>query len=74
MLTPEGQALAFPADQASAALTAGLEVTLRGVRILADGGGLVAATTDGEPIASHQSFWFAWSQFHPDTLVWSPLE
>ena len=74
VLTPEGQALAFPADQASAALTAGLEVTLRGVRILADGGGLVAATTDGEPIASHQSFWFAWSQFHPDTLVWSPLE
>jgi hypothetical protein len=25
---------------------------------------------DGEPLAAHQAFWFAWSQFHPDTELW----
>ena len=21
----------------------------------------------------HQAFWFAWSQFHPDTIAWTPI-
>jgi hypothetical protein len=25
-------------------------------------------------VGSHQAFWFAWSQFHPTTLVWLPDE
>ncbi len=28
---------------------------------------------DGDELAAHQSFWFAWSQFHPDTGLWSTL-
>jgi hypothetical protein len=37
-----------------------------------DGSGLVAEDQGGVAIVSHQAFWFAWSQFHPGTLVWSP--
>ncbi len=28
--------------------------------------------SDGEELVSHESFWFAWSQFHPGTVLWSP--
>jgi hypothetical protein len=42
-----------------------------GVRVITDGAGLGAETLDGEPIATHQAFWFAWSQFHPGTGVWT---
>jgi hypothetical protein len=36
-----------------------------------DGDGLKVVGPDG-PVTAHQAFWFAWSQFHPSTLVWSP--
>jgi hypothetical protein len=52
-------------------LGGGDAVTLNGVVVEPDGGG-IRATFEGEPIPSHQAFWFAWSQFHPDTLLWSP--
>ncbi len=48
-------------------------MVLAGVRLVLDGGGLRAELTDGRPLPSHQAYWFAWSQFHPDTLVWTPL-
>jgi len=25
---------------------------------------------DGSALGSHQAFWFAWSQFHPQTALW----
>ena len=71
--TPDGQAVAFPVVQARTALEAGGDVMLAGVRVTMDAGGLRAELADGAPIASHQAFWFAWSQFHPDTVVWTPL-
>lgn len=67
----DGTPLAFPAAAARAALEAGAAVELGGVVLRADGGGLVAEV-DGQPFPSHQAFWFAWSQFHPDTLLWAP--
>jgi hypothetical protein len=57
-------------DAARAAITDGETVSLAGVTVVADGGGL-RARFDGSPVASHQAFWFAWSQFHPSTLLWS---
>ena len=72
VITPDGQAVAFPAGQARLALEAGEGVELAGVRLRAASGGLVAESLAGEPLASHQSFWFAWSQFHEDTELWSP--
>ncbi|MFV2039749.1 MAG: hypothetical protein ACC660_05860, partial [Acidimicrobiales bacterium] len=68
---PGGATVAFPVDPARATLQNGAEVMLSGVAVELDGAGL-RATLDGEPIASHQAFWFAWSQFHPDTDLWLP--
>ena len=68
--TPDGAFVAFPVDAARTALATGEPVELAGVELLADGDGL-RALSDGDTIASHQAFWFAWSQFHPDTLLWS---
>ena len=69
---PDGTTLAFPVEQARRALEGGVDVQLDGVRLTADGGGVRAELEDGTPIASHEAFWFAWSQFHPDTALWTP--
>ncbi len=73
VITPDGAPVAFPADGARDVLAAGGEVTAAGVALVADGGGLRAIdATSGDPLGSHESFWFAWSQFHPTTLLWEP--
>lgn len=69
---PDGTQLAFPVGIATLALEAGEAVQLQDVTLQLDGGGLVATTGDGAGLPTHQAFWFAWSQFHPDTLVWQP--
>lgn len=66
----EGRPVAFAADRARTALARGETVTLAGVELFADGGGLRARTRDGDELPAHQAFWFAWSQFHPDTALW----
>ena len=49
------------------------EVIDAGVRLIKDGGGLRAvAVSDGSEIPAHQAFWFAWSQFRPNTRLWAP--
>ena len=70
---PDGTFVAFSVESATAVLGAGERVELAGVRVVSRGGGLTAETLEGEPLVSHESFWFAWSQFHPDTLVWGRL-
>jgi len=65
--------VAFPVDDALRALADGDPVTAAGVEVLDDGAGLYARTIDGAPIVSHQAFWFAWSQFHPDSEVWTGM-
>ena len=69
VILPDGTPVAFPVESALATIEAGETVAANGITITADAGGLIA-TVDGEPIPSHQSFWFAWSQFHPDTELW----
>jgi hypothetical protein len=71
IITADGAAVAFPAAAAREALAAGETVEAEGITLVAVGDGL-AAEVDGAPIASHQAFWFAWSQFHPDTDLWAP--
>ena len=70
--TPDGQFVAFPVDQAKAAIESGEDVELAGVLLVSEGGGLRAELADDGELAGHQSFWFAWSQFHPETLLWTP--
>ncbi|CAN5896191.1 hypothetical protein BH23ACT10_BH23ACT10_02840 [soil metagenome] len=71
VVSPDGTAVAFPAEAARTALDAGDDVTVGGVRLQVAAGGLNATLADGTPVASHQAFWFAWSQFHPDTRLWT---
>jgi hypothetical protein len=68
----DGTAIAFPVDAAVAELEAGGIVEMAGVSVVLDGGGIRAVRADGEAIDGHQSFWFAWSQFRSETLLWQP--
>ena len=71
VLLDDGTTLAFPSEQATAAFNAGDSVELEGVQLQESGDGLIAIDADtGDEVAVHEAFWFAWSQFHPDTLVW----
>jgi len=70
----DGATIAFRVTAANAVLEAGDSVEAAGVVITSDGGGLVASDREsGEPLAAHQAFWFAWSQFHPETILWDGL-
>ena len=66
----DGRFVAFPAAEASAQLAAGEVVVFDNIEVFAEGGGL-RAEVDGAEVPTHQSFWFAWSQFHPGTDLWS---
>ena len=68
----DGTPIAFGVAAATAALEAGRTVELGGVTLRLDGGGVRAVDAVGNEIEGHQSFWFAWSQFMPDTLLWEP--
>jgi len=73
VITADGAPVAFPADVARDTLAAGEAVAASGIELVADGGGLRAVDeSTGESVPSHEAFWFAWSQFHPDTALWAP--
>jgi len=72
VVAADGTPLAFAAATARAALRAGETVELAGVRLELDGDGLRARLETGAEAVSHQAFWFAWSQFHPETKLWGP--
>ncbi len=67
----DGVTVAFPEAAVRAALARGLPVEHEGVTVRLVAGALAAFDRDGERIATHQSFWFAWSQFFPETELWS---
>ena len=70
-VTASGTPVAFPRAVAVAALTAGQKVEFEDVRLELSAGGIRAIGSAGETLGSHQAFWFAWSQFHPDTVLWA---
>lgn len=65
---PDGP-IAFPVAPAVLALQAGETVAMGGVRLQLEGSGLRAFVGDRDA-AAHEAFWFAWSQFKPDTRLW----
>jgi len=71
LLTDSGVPIAFPVSQAVEALEKGESVQFENIRITLDAGGVRAINENGDDLGSHQSFWFAWSQFHPETELWS---
>jgi hypothetical protein len=70
-VTSGGTPIAFPRALAMATLAAGQEVAFEDVRLELSAGGVRAVGSDGADLGSHQSFWFAWSQFHPQTVLWA---
>jgi hypothetical protein len=71
VIVESGQAVAFPVEATRVALLAGISVTYEEVSVVLDGDGLRVDGPSGE-LPTHEAFWFAWSQFNPRTLVWSP--
>ena len=69
VLAADGTPVAFPVAPARLALEAGEAVARAGVALQPDAGGL-RAFIDGVEVPAHEAFWFAWSQFQPQTLVW----
>jgi hypothetical protein len=71
VVTASGTPIAFHNEAALAALERGEEVTLEDVRLILEGGGLKAVDTSRKDLGGHLAFWFAWSQFHPGTELWT---
>ncbi|MEM7271790.1 MAG: DUF3179 domain-containing (seleno)protein [Actinomycetota bacterium] len=72
VFTDDGRPIAFHVESAASVLGDGEAIVIDGIELQLDAGG-IRALRAGEDAGGHQSFWFAWSQFHPDTLVW-PLD
>lgn len=68
VITADGQAIAFPKtltiEDASVS-----DVVFEGVTVTFSDG-LRVFDQSGAELPTHQAFWFAWSQFHPETLVY----
>lgn len=71
IITASGKPVAFQRSKAFVALKNGDEIAFDNVRLKLDAGGIRAVDVDGSDLGSHQAFWFAWSQFHPKTALWS---
>jgi hypothetical protein len=70
VISPDGTPIAFPVEAARDELAGGGQIEFEGVVVrLTDG--LRVFTPDGTELTTHQAFWFAWSQFHTETLVWA---
>ena len=70
VLTASGKPVAFQRSAAFVALKNGEDIGFENVRLVEDAGGIRAVDVSGADLGSHQAFWFAWSQFHPETAVW----
>ena len=67
----DGTPIAFPRSDVVLALNAGQMVELGGITLELIAGGLRAKGPNGDEQPSHEAFWFAWSQFHNDTELWT---
>lgn len=70
VITASGKPVAFQRSQAFLALSRGDSVGYENVQLVLDAGGVKAVDKGGADLGSHQAFWFAWSQFYPETELW----
>ena len=71
VITSDGTQIAFPVAEVNRHLENNDSVEFNGVRVIRSANGLRSENIDGSELPSHQAFWFAWSQFHPTTRLWS---
>ena len=72
-VTASGKPVAFHVDSLIQVLDAGEKVEVENIQIVMDARGVRAIDTDGKDLGTHQAFWFAWSQFYPETLLWPEI-
>ncbi len=70
IITASGKPGAFQRSKAYVALKCFDDIKFENVRLPVDGSGIKAVDENGNNLGSHQAFWFASSQFHPDTALW----
>jgi len=70
VLTASGKPVAFQRTKALLALRDGAKIGYENIVLKLDAGGIRAVDTNGADLGSHEAFWFAWSQFHPQTALW----
>ena len=70
-ITASGKPIAFQVSAAIQALQRGETIQYENIKLTLDAGGLRAIDADGKDLGSHQAFWFAWSQFYPETALWT---
>ena len=71
IVTASGAPVAFQRSSALAALLRGSTISVENVRLVQSAGGIKAVDASGNDLGSHQAFWFAWSQFYPNTTLWT---
>lgn len=71
VITASGHPVAFQRSAAFLALRRGATISVENIRLVLDAGGIRAVDQDGSDVGSHEAFWFAWSQFHPETVLWT---
>ncbi len=71
VITDDGKEVAFAVEDASGALAADDQVEIDGVILENAAGGFTARDREGVQLPTHEAFWFAWSQFHPQTELWT---
>lgn len=76
-ITASGKPIAFQRSSAFLVLSRGDKIVYENVSLELSAGGIRAidardSTSTSTEIGSHQAFWFAWSQFHPNTELWTP--
>jgi len=70
VVTESGQPIAFQRRIAYLALRDGESIEHENLKLVLDGSGIKAVDQQGNDAGSHEAFWFAWSQFYPETLLW----
>ena len=69
VISPDGTPVAFPVVEARAALSEG-PIEFEGLTVRLDDS-IRVYDSEGDELVSHEAFWFAWSQFHEGTLLWT---
>jgi len=71
VITTDGTPIAFPVSATQSAL-AKRPIQYEGLTVRLHDSIRVYDST-GTALVSHEAFWFAWSQFHPTTVVWDDV-
>jgi len=70
VINTDGQAIAFQRSKAMSSLLNGDDISVGDIILQLEGGGIKASNEAGDELGSHEAFWFAWSQFYPQTELW----